>query len=320
MLASIDPGCLTRSLEWGRERGGYSNERYAASFAEFGKLLPLNGADSWLLVRKIAGTPFSDAIGAYPFFMCEDFSKCATEMSGLAEGVVSVALVPDPFLGLSYQQLQVQFDIAIPYKTHYLVDLDVTFDRYLRKNHRYYAKRSRSRMAVEMAKDASAYAVEWVELYRHLVERHGIAGLRAFSPKALAEQLSVPGCHYFRAVHENSVVGALICYLDRGVVYAHLTSTTPLGQTLMAQYALLWNAIEYFRGRAKWFELGGVPGSSDQDSGEGLAFFKRGWATVTCQAYFCGKILNRTRYGELCVSFGAPNSKHFPAYRGGVYT
>lgn len=158
------------------------------------------------------------------------------------------------------------------------------------------------------------------ELYQCLVARHGITGLRAFSPQALAHQLSVPGCHYFRAIHEDSAVGALICYLDRGVAYVHLISTTPLGQKLMAQYALYWNAIEYFRGRARWFALGAVPGSSDGESGKDLAFFKRGWATATCLAYFCAKTLNRTRYDELCGSLGAGVSDHFPAYRGGVYS
>jgi hypothetical protein len=318
MLPVIDPKELAREPDWGERRCGYAHDRYATSFAELGDPIRLHRVHCWLLARRISATRYSDAVGPYPFFTCENVAEAVTEMMDLAQALVSVSLVLDPFSGHSCQQLEGWFELVLPFKTHYLVDLEVSFDRYLCRHHRRYAKRSLSLVEVEILQNASACSAEWAELYTHLIIRHEITGIRAFTPKALADQIAVPGCHYFRAIHEGSTVGALVCYLDRGVAYAHLISTTPLGQKLMAQYALYWTAIEYFRERARWFALGGVAGSSDGRS-EGLAFFKRGWATATCQAFFCGKILNRTRYDELCRSLHLAVPDHFPAYRGGVY-
>ena len=87
----------------------------------------------------------------------------------------------------------------------------------------------------------------------------------------------------------------------------------------MAQYALYWKAIEYFRSRARWFILGSTPGIGDSDRGKGIAFFKAGWATATCKAYFLGRILDRQRYNDLCAQTGHGGASVFPAYRGGVF-
>ena len=315
MLPMIVPQDLSRRAEWRGQRSGYAHDYYAASLAEFGDPVFLPRTHSWLLARRIGESRYKDAIGAYPFFACQNFAEVTTELIDLASQFVTVSLVPDPFCGVSPVQLKASFDIVLPFKTHYLVDLEVSFDRYLRRHHRRYAKRSLSFVAVELAGDASLYSSEWAELYAHLVARHQITGIRAFTAKALAGQLSVPGCHYFRALHEGSAVGALVCYLDRGVAYAHLISTSPLGQKLIAQYALYWTAIEYFRERARWFALGAISGLSDSGN-EGLTFFKRGWATAKCQAFFCGKILDRTRYNELCQS--RPTTDYFPQYRNGL--
>jgi len=108
--------------------------------------------------------------------------------------------------------------------------------------------------------------------------------------------------------------GALICYLDRGVAYAHLISTTAEGQKLLAQYALHWTAIEYCRDRARWFVLGSVPGKFLGPENSGLSFFKAGWATATCEAYFCGHILDPCHYNNLCDTLGSSRAV-FPAYR-----
>src|SRR5258708_37540010 len=101
MLPAIDPKHLARRPEWGRRRCGYSHDRYAASLAEFGDPVRLRRVQSWLLARRIGETRYSDAIGAYPFFTCERFADCAPEMLDVADGLVSVSLVPDPFSGLS---------------------------------------------------------------------------------------------------------------------------------------------------------------------------------------------------------------------------
>ena len=87
----------------------------------------------------------------------------------------------------------------------------------------------------------------------------------------------------------------------------------------MAQYALYWKAIEHFRGHARWLVLGSTPGIVDTSGNKGLSAFKAGWATATCRAYFLGRILNRSRYNELCALSGHDGVSTFPAYRCGEF-
>jgi hypothetical protein len=298
---------------------GYAHPSYIQSFSEFGTPVCLSSSGSWILSRTIPGTDATDGIGAYPFFVCADFTALMADLDNLRRHLVSVAVVPDPMSSPPLQELMKLFDIAAPFKTHFLADLDIDFSNYLRRHHRRYAARALENVDVQLATQTSDYADEWADLYLILIARHGISGIRAFSPKALAMQLAVPGCYYFRALSDNTTVAALVCYLDRGVAYAHLVSTTENGQELMAQYALYWKAIEYFRDRARWFVLGSTPGTVDVTGGGGLAAFKRGWATNTCSAYFLGRILDQSLYNNFCELFGHDDANTFPAYRGGVF-
>ena len=45
--------------------------------------------------------------------------------------------------------------------------------------------------------------------------------------------------------------------------------------------------------------------------------FKRGWATGTRTAHFCGRVLDPERYAQLA---GAAATSYFPAYRAGEAT
>jgi hypothetical protein len=52
----------------------------------------------------------------------------------------------------------------------------------------------------------------------------------------------------------------------------------------------------------------------------GLAEFKKGWATGTRTAYFCGKVLDAKRYASLAKKYPNPPRDYFPAYRYGEYS
>jgi hypothetical protein len=72
--------------------------------------------------------------------------------------------------------------------------------------------------------------------------------------------------------------------------------------------------MEYFAGQGlQWLGLGAGAGTRSDQSG--LTRFKRGWATGTRTAYFCGRIFNRTAYDEIVRPRNAPASDFFPAYR-----
>lgn len=314
MLNLITSRELERPSEWGIDFAGYSHERYAKSLSEFGAVIALENAGAYLIRRKLPNSEYFDCVGCYPLFACRHPEALAADLHGLPEEIVSVTLVPDPWTGLDPGAQDRSFDLITPFKTHYVVDLDIPFNAYLRKHHRYYARRALRQSDVQLAEHPSQYADEWVALYQHLVARHQIQGLRAFSHRSLSIQLQVPGCHYFRSLIEGEAHGALICYLDRGVVYLHLISTTEEGQRAGLQYALLWVAIEAFRGRARWFFLGSTPGPSDKGSASGLGFFKGGWATGLCQGHIYGHVHNRAEYGKLAKGM-RPDQAYFPAYR-----
>jgi hypothetical protein len=112
----------------------------------------------------------------------------------------------------------------------------------------------------------------------------------------------------------------LLWYIQEEVAYYHLGAYDRAGYQLRASFALFWCAIEYFSsmGNLRWLNLGAGSGVSDSGD-DGLSRFKRGWATATRTAYFCGRIFDKERYAE--VTNASPRSFHgyFPEYREGEF-
>jgi hypothetical protein len=314
MLPFLDPDDTSRYRALSAERGGYSHQAYACSLTELGTIIELEKSGARLLRRRIPGSHAYDCIGCYPLFTCERPRQLGEDLR-LVRDTISTSVVTDPWSGFSPAMLAGCFDFVRPFKTHYAVDLTIPFGAYLHRHHRRYAKRALSVAPVSMADNPAAYAEEWVRLYQHLIERHCITGPAAFSPRSLALQLEVPGCHYFRAVLNGEVQAALVCFLDRGVAFAHLISTTAAGQEEFLQYALYWSAIEAFRGSARWFSLGSTPGLTDGGATSGLGFFKAGWSTHVCKSFFCGRIDDPDAYSHLSPAGSRTAAGYFPAYR-----
>jgi hypothetical protein len=91
------------------------------------------------------------------------------------------------------------------------------------------------------------------------------------------------------------------------------------GYAVSASYGLCQTALAYFHsgmsGRVRYVDLGagaGLDGSTD-----GLTKFKRGWATGTRPAFFCGRVFDAERYAALTRLAHAESAKYFPAYRQG---
>jgi hypothetical protein len=297
--------------------GGYASSQYAHSLAEFGEPLSLHRSVGWILATAIPNSCYRDAFGPYPLFAAEHPELLVQDFAELPRDLVSLYVVADPLREDQLPAYELAFDFVRPYKLHYVVDLSITFDKYLGYHHRRYAARALEQIQVILANDPAAFATEWTDLYGALCARHSITGMRRFSRPAFDAQLRVPGCHYFRAFHGEELVGGLVCYLDRGRAYGHLISTTALGQRLLAQYALYWTAIEYFRGCATTLHLGGLPDEPAPEKSR-LAFFKSRWSTSTRMAHFCGRILNRKIYDCLTDRAGSKAGDLFPAYRSGI--
>jgi hypothetical protein len=270
-----------------------------------------------LLERSIPDTDARDAMGCYPLFVCEDWRGLEADLEEL-DGLVSVALVTDPFGAYDEAWLRRCFrDVATPFKPHFVADLEQPIDRIVSRHHRYYARKALGRVSVERCDSPESHLDEWVGLYDHLIARHRLSGVKAFSRQSFATQLRIPGAIMLRATCDGTAVGAHLWYVHGGVAHSHLAAFSARGYELMASYALYWFALKTLAGEVRWLNFGAGSGAA-ADADAGLTAFKRGWATETRTAYFCGRIFDREKYDVLAAT-EAQRSGYFPAYRRGEF-
>ncbi|HUI55913.1 MAG TPA: hypothetical protein VLY04_13140 [Bryobacteraceae bacterium] len=293
---------------------GYAHPAYVEALSEFGRPLALPASGGWLLERPIGTTGLADAMGAYPLFCCTDWMALSEDWNTLrGRELVSAVLVADPFGRHDAPLLEKCFDRVAAFKMHFVIDLQQP-GPYGTAHHRQCARRAFRDMAVEVASLDEAMLGEWATLYQHLIERHAIAGMRAFSRESFRRQFAVPGLLCFRAASRSGeCVAAHLWFTQDEVAYSHLAAANGCGYRLGASYALYSAAIEFFRGKVSCLNLGGGAGS--KDGSDGLTKFKAAWANTARTAYLCGKILNPQRYHELAAAAGARGAEYFPAYR-----
>lgn len=304
----------------------YLHANYARALAEFGQPLFLPQAGAWVLKRAIAGSTRSDAMGCYPLFACRDWQYLARDLEALeAEGeLVSLTAVTDPFGAYELKSLRLAFrDLARPFKEHFVVDLNQPLDRTACAHHRRNARQALAALEIDRCEPEAALD-EWLVLYCHLIRRHAIQGMAAFSPASFAQQLQVPGIAVFRARHQGETVGMTLWYRSETQAYYHLAAYSPRGYELKASFALFSRAHEIFASEGvRWLALGAGAGIGNNcpdgldgpDSPDGLTRFKSGWATGTRTAYLCGRIFDKQAYAALVGSTNNNDETYFPAYR-----
>lgn len=298
---------------------GYLHAQYATSFAEFGTPRELPRCGGHILVREIEDFPARDGMGCYPLFACEDWSQLPDDVAALKNDLVSLAVVTDPFGNYDEPLLHHAFpDLVQPYKAHFVTKLGQPRSEIVSKHHRYYSRRASEDVTVHVCQEPMAWLDEWVSLYDYLKERHGITGIQAFSRASFAQQFKVPGLVMVRAAAGEETVGMHLWFRHENIVYSHLAASNQRGYDLMASYAIHWHAIDFFANDARWLHLGAGAGVKG-DEQDGLSRFKRGWATSTRTAYFCGRIFDRERYDEIARARGIPATSYFPAYRLGEF-
>jgi hypothetical protein len=298
---------------------GYCHRQYAESFAEVGQPRELPNCAGWLLERAIPGSTLRDGMGCYPLFDCRNWVGLPLDLSGLAEALVSVSLVVNPFANVAEADLRRWFDVVVPFKHHYVTDLRRSVDDLIGRQHRRNVQKASGLVRVDVCRTPLDFLAEWCNLYAQLTARHGITGIRAFSRAAFEKQLGVPGLVMFRALAEKEIVGLHLWYVRDRVAYGHLGATSTRGYEVMASYALYSYAIEYFRLRVEWLDLGGVAGASEAESLDGLRQFKAGWATGTRRAFLCGRVLQQAAYDSLSGERATSTTSYFPAYREGEF-
>jgi hypothetical protein len=298
---------------------GYLHPLYVESLAEFGEPRGLLCSGGWILQRQTPALELHDAMGCYPLFCCQDWRPLAEDLGQLNGSAVSVSLVADPFGDYTQELLRSCFDIVLPYKQHFVADLNLPLEQFTSARHRKYARQALRKISVEVCSDPVKHLDEWVRFYDHMIERHQITGMRRFSRESFAKQLSVPGLVMFRATEGGEPLSLDLWYVQGEVAQAHLVGASPRGYELHASYGLKLFILQYFTGKVRWVNLGAAPGLNAQTD-NGLACFKRGWSSETRTVYFCGKILNPLAYQELVRATRSEGTEFFPAYRKGEFS
>jgi hypothetical protein len=299
---------------------GYLHPRYALSLREFGRPLELSHCGGWVIERPVQGFASTDAMGCYPLFACRDWSHLHRDLDELAGRLVSLTLVTDPFGEFDESTLHRCFpDLVLPFKRHYVIDLAKPRDLAISTHHRREARRALRKMSVQVHQNAPEFLDTWMSLHAHLVSRHGVKGIAAFSRASFAEQFATPGISLFSASFAGEPVAATVVFVQNDVVHGHIITANDIGYQQGAFYALIWSVIEHFSGSARWYNLMGVPGGKDAGN-DRIRAYKEGWTMETRTAWLCGRILDRQKYAAIARGTGTSGANYFPSYRNGEMT
>ena len=253
-------------------------------------------------------------------FCCRNPSNLVDDVEELGSQLVSVTMVVDPFAGFSAADLSQSFpDVCKPFKEHHIVDLTRPPGEFVGRHHMRNARKAKKLVAVELCRPQAEVLEEWIELYELLKIRHGVTGIRAFSPHSFERQMTIPQLTIFRAIREDATVGMTLWLTQDDIVRFHLGAMNALGYAACAAFGMFQMAIDHFRQLGfRWMNLGAGAGI-EASAMDGLARFKRGWSSESRTAMLCGRILNRPAYIECCRAAASSSSSYFPAYRAGEF-
>src|SRR5690348_5218676 len=102
---------------------GYRAAEYAQALAGFGRPTLLSECGGWILERRIPDTDWLDAMGCYPLFSCADWRGLPSALQSIADRLVSLSVVVDPFSPLSESELRECFEVVQPFKEHFVIDV-----------------------------------------------------------------------------------------------------------------------------------------------------------------------------------------------------
>src|SRR6266403_398445 len=104
----MDPICRPSDSPY-ISSSGYASQKYAESLQEFGTVRELPACGGWLLTSQTRNPNLHDATGCYPLFCCRDWAALQGDLESLAECLVSVRIVTDPFADVGISELRAAF-------------------------------------------------------------------------------------------------------------------------------------------------------------------------------------------------------------------
>jgi hypothetical protein len=289
----------------------YATDVYARSLSHLGDAMRIPEWGCSVVLRDLGGG-LRDAFSTYPIAIMAENADIAGGLERLRQmGLVAVTLVLDDFHRPSLRELQANFDVITPFKTHWIRRNGLPFS--YGKNHRYNLARALKKVTVEPF-DLKNYHSEWTSLYQNLTQRHGIAGgVQAFSSGHVQALARLEGVLAIGAWLEGRLVSAQIWVSDGRYAHSHLTASSDEGYDVRAAYAVNHAAVDCFPA-VELMNFGGGAGLED-DPSDGLVQFKKGFCNDSSQAYICGAILDRIIYKTLSEQRGVPPATtFFPAY------
>jgi hypothetical protein len=289
----------------------YATKAYAGSLAHWGKAFDVPEWGTHVIIRTISGDA-ADAFGTYPIAILHQANDLQAGLERLRQaGLVAVTLVLDDFHRPTLDDLNRYFDMVRPFKTHSIHRTGSPFT--YNKHHRYEVARARKKVTVRSF-DLREHLDEWMRLYATLISRHTLSGVHDFSKAHYAVLAEMAGVTAVGAWLEDKLVSAHLWVSDGTHVHSHLAASSEAGYKVGAAYAVYDESIKIFSD-ATLINLGGGAGTGN-DSVDGLARFKQGFANDEASAYISGTILNKARYEALSQAHGATNNADFfPAYR-----
>lgn len=299
--------------------GGYDHPDYAGSLSEFGEPFELKRCGGWILKRSIPELPYRDGLGCYPLFACRDWQLLPSDLADLQDELITLSMVTDPFAKVDQDYLQTCFDIVQPFKNHYVLEFDQSWEGSIDRRHRQKIRHSLKDLSIEISDDPPSFLDEWTKLYDQLIQRHNITGIRAFSRESFRKQLGIPGAVLVVGKLQGEVVGANLVLTNNDVSYDHLAAYSPASYKANAAYGIFWITFKHLAERGiRYCDLGAATGL-ESDARDGLDQFKRGWTRNRMPTYFCGRIYNPAVYETICRQKEIPETNYFPAYRVGEF-
>lgn len=288
----------------------YASDAYAQACAFTSEPFWCKALGCWLFPRPIPGTAHYDARGLYPFSptlrFCER-AELARELS--PRGLVSVVLVTDA-LQPNAGEANDTFDFVREYKDHFVIDLEAGAPDFS-KHHRQEVRRARRKCETRIV-NLHDHLDDWCALYDELAVRREFSRLHQF-PRSYFDRLAeAKGFSFFGAFVDGKLVSGHIWLRHGRHAYSHLAASSEDGYACGAAYAIYAHAIEHYSDCAR-IDMGGV---ADTGSGQGLAFFKRGFSNETRRNRLCGIVLDKEINERLSAGVSSREG-YFPSYRDG---
>jgi len=281
----------------------FNTAAYVSGLTSIGTLEPHGSGRFSLLSRAVAGTPWQDGVGPWPYLwidgpdmldaLRDDFRHFVTVTAVLQPGYV-------PPAGMTGARL---------FKEHFVYDPGLPTPALSRRSRdRLAACRERARF-VEVTRREDR--LEMVSLYRRLVERRGLGGSYVDLPVAHFESIADLACSVFFKVADADGTGAMACGARFGdmLQVLHMASTDE-GLRWNASYLLMAGMQDYARDHGIKLLTGGMPDAAASS----LGTFKTRWANDRMPVYMLQIVNQPERYAALCADVPA-GTAFFPAYR-----